>query len=46
MTCVPLALSAPGSVRLLFNEAEFALRLRVGIAEGLPTPVRLPFADG
>jgi hypothetical protein len=46
VTWVPLAPSAPRSVRLLFNEAEFALRLRVWIVECLPTPVSRRFADG
>lgn len=43
MTRVLLALR---SVYPFFNDAEFALKLRVWIVEGLWKPVSRPFADG
>ena len=46
MTWLLLALSALGSVYLLFNDAEFALKLRAWIVEGLWWLVSRPFADG
>jgi hypothetical protein len=46
VTWVLLALLAPGSVYLFFTDAEFALKLRVWIVEGLWGPVSRPFAHG
>ena len=39
-------LLAPGSVYLFFNDAEFALNLRVWIVEVLWGPASRLFADG
>lgn len=46
MTWAVLALLALGSVYLFSNDAEFALKLRAWIVEGLWWLVSRPFADG
>jgi hypothetical protein len=46
VTWVLLELLAPGSACLFFNDAEFALKLRIWIVEGPWAPGSRRFANG